>query len=342
MFWLIGVSVLALAGLWLAWPLLSRGSDWKAVGLAVLLALPLGGILLYREVGAPAALDAAVADPESQDFSALVDNLESRLSEREEDLEGWLLLGRSLKSLQRYTEALEALETARRIAPGNPLVTVELAEAKLFASGNPRIDDEVRGMLESAVAQDPSLQKGLWLLGIDAAQRGEDGKAVEYWERLLAQLEPGSPVADSVQEQIQLARSRQGVPAADPTAPESDWPGFTVEVALNAAAAEALSGGLPGSAALFVIVRAGGESGGPPVGVARVDQPQFPLEIRVDDRHAMLPQRKLSAQDNLRLQARLSLSGEPGARPGDWESEAIEVPTGHGEIVSLSLAKPVR
>jgi len=345
MFWLIALAMLAAAGLLLAWPLLARGSGWKAVGLAVLLVLPLGGALLYREVGTPAALDATVSDPRSQDFDALADDLKSRLSEREEDLEGWLLLGRSLKSLQRYDEALEALETAKRIAPDNPLVAVELAEAKLFASGEPRISDEVRSLLESAVAQDPTQQKGLWLLGIDAAQRGADSEAVEYWQRLLGQLETGSPIAESVQEQIDLARSRQGLAPAGPAADDSDWPGVTVEVGLGAAAADALPDELPQSAVLFVIVRPRGQSGapggGPPLGVARVDRPQFPLEVTVDDRNAMLPQQSLSAQEKLRFQARLSLSGEPGARAGDWESEPVEIASDGASSVSLLLSRPV-
>jgi cytochrome c-type biogenesis protein CcmH len=341
MFWLIALAMLAAAGLLLAWPLLTRGSGWKAVGLAVLLVLPLGGALLYREVGTPAALDAAVSNPRSQDFDALADDLKSRLSEREEDLEGWLLLGRSLKSLQRYDEALEALETAKRIAADSPLVAVELAEAKLFASGDPRISDEVRGLLESAVAQDPAQQKGLWLLGIDAAQRGADSEAVEYWQRLLGQLEPGSPIAESVQEQIDLARSRQGLAPAGPAADDSDWPGVTVEVGLGAAAAHALPDEIPQSAVLFVIVRPAGQTGGPPLGVARVDRPQFPLEVTVDDRNAMLPQQSLSAQEKLSFQARLSLSGEPGARAGDWESEPVEIASGGADTVSLLLSRPV-
>jgi cytochrome c-type biogenesis protein CcmH/NrfG len=42
------------------------------------------------------------------------------------------------------------------------------------------------------VAQDPSQQKGLWLLGIDAVQRGDDAQAIETWQRLLVQIPPGS------------------------------------------------------------------------------------------------------------------------------------------------------
>lgn len=342
MFWLLAMAILAVAAVLLAWPLLARGSSWRPVGLAIVLLLPLGGTLLYRDVGTPAALDASLAEPQAQDFDAMVDSLKSRLSEREEDLEGWLLLGRSLKSLQRYDEALQALETAKRIAPDSPLVTVELAEAKLFASGDPRISEEVRGMLESAVAEDPGLQKGLWLLGIDAAQRGEDQAAVDYWQRLLSQLEPGSPVAQSVREQLALIQGQPGSTPAQNPGEASDWPGISIEISLAPAAVEALPGTLPETAVLFVIVRAGGEAGGPPLGAARIDDPRFPLQVTVDDRNAMLPGRKLSEQTALSIQARVSLSGEPAARAGDWESEISEVSPERSEKVPLVLSRTVQ
>ncbi len=344
-FWLIAVAILAAAGLVLAWPLLARGSSWRATGLALLLLLPLGGALLYRDAGTPSAMNAVVTDRDSSDFNALVDDLRGRLSERPEELEGWLLLGRSLKSLQRYDEALEALQTAQRISPDNPLVKVELAEAMLFASGSRQVSDEIRALLQSAVADEPGIQKGLWLLGIDAAQRGEDARAIEYWQQLLGNVDPNTPVAESVQEQIDIVRSRQGqdVAQAPPVSADddSDWAGVGVRVELAAAAADALPRPLPEAAVLFVIVRAGNADAGPPLGVARIEQPSFPVEITIDDRHAMIPQRKLSEQPGLRLQARLSLSGQTGANTGDWESDAAETAVDAGASVTLSLASVV-
>lgn len=341
MIWLYGLLVLAVASLALAWPLLQSGSNWKAIGLALLLALPLGGILIYREVGAPAAITATAAGTEATDFDALVDTLKARLSVTAEDLEGWLLLGRSLKSLQRYGEALEALETASAIAPHDPVVKVELAEARLFASGDPRISEEVRAMLESAVTQDPSLQKGLWLLGIDAVQRGDDPLAIAYWQRLLDQLDASSDVAASVREQMRLAQARLGVAPGPEREEAGAWPGIPVAIELGAPAAGALPSPLPESAVLFVIVRPAGEIAGPPLGVARVARPDFPLTVAIDDRNAMLPQRKLSEQPALRFQARLSLSGQPGAQPGDWESEPAEVALEGADGLSLLLQNAV-
>ena len=329
MFWTLAIAMLVLTGLMLAWPMLSSGSNWKSAGLALLIAVPLGGTLLYQEVGTPIAMNPPPppASADAEDFDALVSNLKASLQEREEDIEGWLLLGRSLKSLQRFDEALEALETAKRIAPDSPLVNVELAEAMLFASGNPEISAEIRGMLQSAVEEDPSLQKGLWLLGIDAVQRGEDIQAIEYWERLLREIEPGSAIAASVEEQISLARQRAGIEAPAPQVVTSEWPGIAVNISLGNDAAATLGSAIPTSAALFIIARQAGVTAGPPLGVVRVDRPQFPLQITIDDSHAMLPQSQLSAQPALRLQARLSLAGDAASSPGDWSSEAIEVQT---------------
>lgn len=340
MFWVVAIAILAAAGLGLAWPLLARGSSWRATGLAVVLLLPLGGALLYRDAGTPSAMNAAVKDMPSSDFNGLVDDLRGRLSEDPEDLEGWLLLGRSLKSLQRFDEALETLQTARQIAPDNPVVKVELAEAMLFASGNPQINDEVRALLQSAVETEPGLQKGLWLLGLDAAQRGNDVRAIEYWQRLLGQVESGTPVAQSIQEQIGLARSRLGEsppPVSPATDDRGEWPGIDVHVELPPQAAEALPQPLPDTTVLFVIVRAGESGGGPPLGVARVESPDFPVQITIDDRNAMLPQRKLSQQSSLQLQARLSLSGATGAGAGDWESGIVTATVGERSEATLSL-----
>ncbi|HKJ16813.1 MAG TPA: tetratricopeptide repeat protein [Xanthomonadales bacterium] len=323
MFWVAAIAILAVSALIMAGPLLSAGSNWKAIGLSLVLAVPLGGALLYREIGNPVAMNQPEAPvSKSEDFNDLTDNLASNLTETEEDLEGWLLLGRSLKSLQRYDEALDAMQTAQRIAPDNPLVQVELAEAMLFASGNPQISDEVRGMLQAAIVEDPGLQKGLWLLGIDAVQRGDDAGAIEYWQRLLSVIDPNAPIAASVQEQIDLALTRTG------QAPQATdvWAGIEVEVEMGPSASEQLgSTTLPGNTVLFVVVRSPGMNGGPPLGVARIEQPQFPARISIDNRNAMLPQTLLSEQPALQIQARLSLEGGPMARAGDWESETFEV-----------------
>ena len=50
----------------------------------------------------------------------LVASLQQRMAENPDDPEGWLILGRSLKTMQRYAEAETALTNANRLVPDNP------------------------------------------------------------------------------------------------------------------------------------------------------------------------------------------------------------------------------
>ncbi len=327
MFWLLAIGLTAAAVLLTAWPLLRRSSDMKVTGVALLLMIPVVVLLLYRGIGDPSALDyqvpAQAANEES--FEDLTNNLRDKLEESPEHLEGWVLLGRSYKSMQQYSKAVEALETAARIDPDSPLVIAELVEARLFASGSQRLSPGMVSQLEAAVAKEPQLQKGLWLLGISAMQSGDDEAAIGYLERLLAALDPGSTVAGSVKEQLAQARQRMGataspVPANPQTSPSvgddpGAWAGLPVTVTYD--------GQPPPGSVLFVIARQGGATAGPPLAVRRISTPAFPLHTSLDDSHVMLEGAKLSQRDEVEITARLSMQGQPQAQPGDWQSASV-------------------
>jgi cytochrome c-type biogenesis protein CcmH len=381
MFWAIAAVALFAAAFVTFWPLLRGKSFWQPAALALLFLLPAGGLWIYSNVGTPEAIDlpdAQVGQPpggaggaSAEDIDAMIDSLRSRLTRTPERLDGWVLLARTLKTLQRYPEAREALEVAHGIAPDDPLVMVELAEARVFTSADGRIDELSVAMLERAVELDPSQQKGLWLLGIASAQAGDDAFAVSYWESLLQQLEPGSTVAQSVQAQVNEARARMGMtvetpveapvataseaapavaaavepPAqsvgdagsASPDSETADWSGTDVRVLASDAARAAI----PAGAVLFVVVRSPGPAAGPPLGVRRIADPQFPIELTVSDRDSMMAQRPISLESEVQLQARVSLSGSPAARPGDWQSAAVNVALNAAGTVELNLDQRV-
>ncbi len=383
MFWSISLLVLLIAGVFTLGPLLGKGVKWKPVTLAGILLVPLAGYLMYQGVGTPQALDPAMVQAPDQaeidrahasmtDLGTLTERLHQRLQENPDDVEGWLLLGRSYKNLQNYPAAIEALETADRLSPGVPLVQVELVEARLFASGNAQFTPEMTTKLEQAVAAEPSLQKGLWLLGIAAAQSGNDAGALEWWEKLRAQLEPGSEIEQSLLAQINQVRARLGqAPEVETaSAPASMTPpmgasmaastpatasappgsataaqGMDIRVELSAAASQAWpqlpAGTVPPGAVLFIIARPQGVSGGPPLGARRVMQPQFPLQLTLTDADSMVPQRPISSADQVELQARLSLSGRPTPSPGDWQSVASAVGKDAQEATRLTLDQRV-
>ena len=102
------------------------------------------------------------------------------------------------------------------------MIMVELAEARLFASGRPEITDDIKQLLEAAIAIDPHQQKGLWLLGMAAAEEGDNATAVSRWQALLALLEPGSGSAQRVSEQIALVQGTMGGAAMPPAVAVND------------------------------------------------------------------------------------------------------------------------
>lgn len=347
MFWTLSTIILMVVAVACFWPLLRAKRSWKISALAGVLAVPLAVAALYQNVGTPQALQPQVADPSLAgipDMDALVEQLRARLSEDPEQVEGWVLLARSYKSLKKYPQALEALETANRLVPNQPIIEVELVEAQLFVSGNPRISPEMKATLEKAVATDPGMQKGLWLLGIASAQSGDDEQAIASWELLLGQVDPNGDVARTVNEQIAEARQRLGQPAAPATpavraaaaSPES-WAGLDITVALDSGSDTALPE-FPPEAVLFIIARAEGMEAGPPLGVRRVDRPQFPVEIRLGDEDSMMPQRPISSSANLKLQARLSMQGQALSAAGDWQTVAINISRDSAERTVLLLA----
>lgn len=330
-FWLAATAIPVVTALFLFRPLLRKGGALLGVGLVLVLLLPVTTLLLYQGVGTtagiappyPAPTTAGTAAGE-QEIEDLVAQLQARMEAEPGDLEGWLLLGRSYRSMQRYPESLEAFRRARALAPQDPVVAVELAEALLFTSEPGRPDPAVPGLLDAALSADPDLQKGLWLAGMVAVQSGNDERAVALWERLLVQLEPGSGVANSVQQQLTAARNRLGLAAPD------SWGGLEIVVE----APDDLPALSP-SAALFVIAR-DPAAPNPPLGAMRLE-PAFPAIVRLTDANSMMPQRPISGAEELELQARLSLDGNPLAEDDSPESDPVRVQRDHGQPVSLRL-----
>ena len=95
-----------------------------AAVLAALLPLAAGGLYVWQ--GAPPgpagpepeAADARPAEHDA-DMTTLVERLAERMKERPDDARGWRLLGRSLASLERFSEAAGAYGRAAELLPAD-------------------------------------------------------------------------------------------------------------------------------------------------------------------------------------------------------------------------------
>lgn len=377
-FWIYAIALLAVSAAAVSWPLFAGAAKEKITGLFVLLILPLAGILMYQAIGTPEAINipsAAVAQRTEQQSPAhseqqgqmeeLVASLQQRMNENPDDPEGWLILGRSLKTMQRYADAEIALGNANRLVPGNPAIMIELAETMLFTSGQPEVSDEARQLIEAALAIDPNQQKGLWIMGMASAQEGDDTQAIVYWQKLLGLLEPASGPHQAVTEQIEMAQTRMGQPpvatqtaAAEPTvepaveepvaaAPPMTKPaetsppvteGFGIPVTVSIG--DGLSAAIPSSAALFIFIHPSGAAG-MPLAVKRLAPRGFPMTLNFTDADLLRPGGSLQDFEKLDISARISMAGIANGASGDIQANRVTVDTNNVSAIALNLDQRV-
>lgn len=307
----------------------------RATALAVVLVLGVGTAGLYALLGTPEALDPAmVKTPTTLDEA--VAQLERRLAEEPGSVEGWVLLGRSRAAQDRWPEAAEAFARAQALLPDEPDLMVELADAKLRASGEARYPEDAVALLERALEIRPTHQRGLFYLGAHHLQSGQPAEAAALWERLLPLVEASTAAA--LRPQIDQARELAGLPPLAPgeAAPAAGGPVLRITVALDPAVAGRVAEG----DTLYVFART--LEGGLPVAVRRLPAAGFPLDVTLSDADGLMPAQSLSAQARVRLVARVSKSGDAGAAPGDLEAEAVELDVADGATATLVVAKVVQ
>lgn len=359
-FWIIAIVLLVIPAAVISWPFFAGSAKERFVGLLVLLIIPLAGFILYQNIGTPEAINMAPVTPQAtaqtqQPHSSqqpqmedMVAQLQQRMNENPDDPEGWLILGRTLKTMQRYPEAVTALANANRLTPNNPLIMVELAEATLFASGQAQISPQSRQLIEAAVAIDPQQQKGLWLLGMAAAQDGDEAQAIAIWQRLLGQLDPASGAASTVSQQIKMAQTRLGVAVpeaavtevavAQPTSPPTAAAGFGIPVTVTIA--DDLAGAIPGNAALFIFIHPAGAAG-MPLAVKRIAPQGFPMSLNFTDADLLRPGMSLQDFEQLDISARISMAGIANAASGDFQANLVTVDTKATTAIALHLDQRV-
>jgi len=350
------------------------GSSRPWIAAAVLaLTIPAGAWLMYHELGAPQALDPTLAtaapaadathtgaDGETPSMEQAVSGLAERMRQTPDDLDGWLLLGRAYKSMERFALAREALANAYRLAPEQPDVMIEYAETLALSTPERRFEGQSLQLLQTAMQREPEHQRGLWLLGIAAVQAGDADAAIAHWQRLMALLPDDADARASLQEQIDGARARAGQapddaapaapaaappstaaapapPATDAPAAASTGPRLTVQVDID----PALKAQLDPSAVLFVYARAP-EGPRMPLAIQRLSAGQLPVTVVLDDSTSMMPQLKLSSLPQVVVGARVSKSGQAMPQPGDLETQSAPIATTHAEAIRLTIDQVVK
>ncbi len=291
---------------------------WKdaravALGVGVLALLSVG--LLYRLVGTPQALDpAAVSGP--QTLSEAITQLEAALRDNPNQPEGWALLAQAYQRENQPAKARDALGKAAALAPDNPDILTEAAQARALVDPERRFDAQAVALLQSALKANPAHQRARWFLGVTQRQSGKNADAAATWAPLLDQVD--AQTAGSLREQINLARADAGLPPLpEPAAPA---PLLSARVSLD----PSLVRQIPPGASVFLIAR---QTDGSPIPVAAQRHPaaSLPFTASLSDADSPMPTLKLSQVQEVELLARISLDGSANSDPNAPQSRPVRV-----------------
>ena len=312
MLWFIIALMLLVAVLAVAWPQFREEKEFSlrsALAITCVLAFSIG---LYSQIGQPGVQSAVGPVSNIED---MVDSLAQRLKTDAEDVDGWVMLGRSYVELNRYPEAIAAYERAAELESyRNGLTLVNLGETIMRNDGG-EISTRASEVFESALAVAPRDPRALLYGGISAINRGEPLLAADRWEMLLATSPPPEIEGMLRQKVAEWRGVETPVPlrAANPEA----GTGLIINVQLGAAASPAVDP----NATVFVFARDPAQPS-PPIAAVRRRASELPFAVSLSDSDSMIPGRVISNYSELEIVVRASSSGQPIAQKGDWYGDS--------------------
>lgn len=304
----------------------------RATLLLLLLAVPLLALAMYAVLGTPQALspEAAMArdEPAPHEMDALVAKLAERMANQPpgqvEDVEGWVMLGRTYASMQRFPEAKAAFAQALQLSPNDAQLLADQADV-LAMMQERNLEGEPLRLIDQALKNNPTNLKALALAGTAAFERKDFAGAIKYWGQARAVAPPDSEFAQGLERGLAEARAAAGGSVAAPARPATAAPDTADTAAAGVASisgrvslSPALAARVAAGDTVFVFARA---TEGPrmPLAILKRSVGELPLSFTLDDSMAMTPEFKLSKFPSVVVGARVSKSGNAMPQSGDLE-----------------------
>ena len=285
----------------------------KPLPLLAAVLVPVLGLGLYLHFGAADKVELTREFAQApQSMEEMTRRLERAVAAQPDSAEGLYFLGRTYMAQDRPADAAKMFERAANLAGRQPELLGQWAQAQYFADGK-KWSDKLQALTDEALKADPKEVTSLGLLGIAAFEGERYQQAIDYWNRLLAQLPENDKSREALQGGINRATERLeasgGKVAAAPTAKVAALLKVRVDLASE------LKGKVQPGDSVFIFARA--VSGPPaPLAAKRLTVADLPVTVELGDADAMMPQLKLSNFPEVQLVARISRAGQPTA--GEW------------------------
>jgi cytochrome c-type biogenesis protein CcmH len=296
---------------------------WDGWVLAAL--LPAAAIGLYVLLGNPDALLSS-AERNTQavaTMNGMISQLEKKLAQTPDDMEGWVMLARAYKVMSRWDDAERAYDHAKPLLEKNASLLAELADVLLQKTNN--FAGRPHELIVQALQLEPDNGKALLLAGAEALAGKNYAAAIGYWERLQTQMDPASDEARMIAAGIARAREVGGVKVGAGDTPQST--SLSGAVSGRVELSPALRAQTTSEETVFIFARAVNGSR-MPLAVQRVRVANLPFDFKLDDSQAMSPDNKISSAKALRIEVRVSKSGQAMPASGDLTGSSTAVKPG--------------
>ena len=307
----------------------------KPLPLLAAVLVPLLGLGLYMHYGASDKVELTREFSQApKSMEEMTQRLERVVAAQPDSAEGMYFLGRTYMAQDRPADAAKMFERTVNLAGRQPELLGQWAQAQYFADGK-KWSDKVQALTDEALKADLKEVTSLGLLGIAAFEGERYQDAIDYWNRLLAQLPPNDPSREALQGGITRATEKLvasgGKVAQAPAAKTAALLKVSVDLA-----AELKTKVQPGDS-VFIFARA--VSGPPaPLAVKRMTVADLPVTVELSDADAMMPQLKLSNFPEVQLVARISRAGKPTA--GEWIGRSLPLASSTTAPQTLTIDSP--
>jgi cytochrome c-type biogenesis protein CcmH len=189
----------------------------KITAFGLVLFLSIGSVGIYSFLGSPELGNKAFADRDLEmerkalsndqavsEMMTLVEGLEKQLATDQNNLDGWLMLGRSAISLGQFQLAIKALKQALKLNPENLNALIDYAET-LIVSNKGQVSSDALKSLQYAHKINAAHPKARYYIALHHAQAGNMRLAIQGWVDLLSISLPNAPWVQKVQSQIKSA-----------------------------------------------------------------------------------------------------------------------------------------
>ncbi len=332
------------------------------------------GVVVYGSVNqfsqVQRASDAIVALPElsaqlasgngsdlgPEDVVNLALAIRQRLREAPEDDTGWLNLGRLMLSLGQEVQAIEAIDKAVALKPGNTSHQISLAQA-LMTTGDVNNLNRAQGVLSRLLQSTPENDNLALMMAVVSAQLGDLENLTRYYGQVKDKLPAGNDIGQRLAMREQELQALEGQVVVQDSSTISDLPeeqssakapqpapnnapsaktGFNITVDVSEQARSAL----PQSGFLIVFAQDANSQNRMPAAVVKIPLQDFPVTIALDTDNAMMPQYTLDSLSTVTLTARVSADGDVSVSPGEWEgSQVIEVAPQNMKDINVTIEK---